>query len=191
MSDRSPGPSALRRRTQRCPLQRNSPKEKTAEEGDLSSSVLDKALSSNSAQAPGLIMGAEQSRVRTKQVLCNQQLAVACDGLQSQPELSLLHAYTNTHKLNTASAVHTHMHTLSTTNKTRSFGRTGTILKAQHPYIQPHFPSISTSLSCSSTPPFLSLHHHWLVSSPPSYSSLSFLCEIGSWCMRSKEVGWK
>lgn len=127
MSDRSPGPSALRRCTQRCPLQRNSPKEKTAEEGDLSSSVLDKALSSNSAQAPGLIMGAEQSRVRTKQVLCNQQLAVACDGLQSQPELSLLHAYTNTHKLNTASAVHTHMHTLSTTNKTHSFGRTGTI----------------------------------------------------------------
>lgn len=120
MSDRSPGPSALRRRTQRCPLQRNSPKEKTAEEGDLSSSVLDKALLSNSAQAPGLIIGAEQSRVRTKQVLCNQQLAVACDGLQSQPELSLLHAYTNTHKLNTASAINTHMHTLSTTNKTRS-----------------------------------------------------------------------
>lgn len=120
MSDRSPGPSALRRRTQRCPLQRNSPKEKTAEEGDLSSSVLDKALSSNSAQAPGLIMGAEQSRVRTKQVLCNQQLAVACDGLQSQPELSLLHAYTNTHTLNTASAVHTCIHSAQQTKHVRS-----------------------------------------------------------------------
>lgn len=120
MSDRSPGPSALRRRTQRCPLQRNSPKEKTAEEGDLSSSVLDKALSSNSAQAPGLIMGAEQSRVRTKQVLCNQQLAVACDGLQSQPELSLLHAYTNTHTLNTASAVHTCIHSAQQTKHIRS-----------------------------------------------------------------------
>lgn len=190
MSDRSPGPSALRRRTQRCPLQRNSPKEKTAEEGDLSSSVLDKALSSNSAQAPGLIMGAEQSRVRTKQVLCNQQLAVACDGLQSQPELSLLHAYTNTHKLNTASAINTHAYTQH--NKQNTFVRPHRHdLEAQHPYIQPHFPSISTSLSCSSTPPFLSLHHHWLVCSPPSYSSLSFLCEIGSWCMRSKEVGWK
>ena len=80
----------------------------------------------NSVQAPGLIIGAEQSRARTKQVLCNQQLAVACDELQSQPELSLLHANTNTHKLNTASATHTHTHThthihictLGPTNKT-------------------------------------------------------------------------
>ena len=77
----------------------------------------------NSAQAPGLIIGAEQSRARTKQVLCNQQLAVACDELQSQPELSLLHANTNTHKLNTASATHTHTYTYTYTrpNKQDTF----------------------------------------------------------------------
>lgn len=166
MSDRSPGPSALRRRTQRCPLQRNSPKEKTAEEGDLSSSVLDKALSSNSAQAPGLIMGAEQSRVRTKQVLCNQQLAVACDGLQSQPELSLLHAYTNTHTLNKASAIHTYAYTQH--NK-------------QNTFVRPHRHDFEGSTSLYSTSFPLHLHIFvLLLHSSLSLSAPSLACLLSS-----------
>lgn len=43
--------------------------------------------------APAPIIGAEQSGARTKQVLCNQQLAVVCDKPQRQPEPSL-HAHT-------------------------------------------------------------------------------------------------
>lgn len=199
------GSSALRRCMQRCPLQRKA-KEKTAEEGDLSYQRVRQSSPSNSAQAPGLIIGAEQSRARTKQVLCNQQLAVACDVPQSQPELSL---HTNSH---------THMSTFSRT-RTLVPTQARSQKNTQKPCTQPHRhmfihkhtnntqwtvliwswrhnslrfnlisprPSISKSLSCS-TPPYL--RHHRLVCSPPSYSSLSFLCEIGSGCLRSREWG--
>lgn len=120
--------------------------------------------------APRLIMGAEQSRARTKQVACNQQLAGACDEPQRQSKLSL-HAYTHI-RMHEHAQLCPHNNTIRNTQKIFIYSRMrfcpvicwhasttldclDLVLKAQRPQIWPYFLSTSISTFCSAWLPIL------------------------------------